>query len=422
MSTHLAWLRVGHFRDVRPNTTLRFNPGWNVLLGRNATGKTTLLNLLSCVLRSDFTLLREEAFEIEFALVSDTATVTAWLQHSPGAELSADPTYPSDAGWTLAYRVTLEVEGVPQVVVSSDGRIAHVRAGAGSAAQTSVARIVDAPFLLRTAVHIDFARRANLALASASTYRFDEALETFYAVVGDDRAGREACTATPARLSLGPSRGVGQLRAVRLSFFPSALVQSVPDGVVQEAVTVDDTTLGASPSLAALPGLLGFARMTTTLAVLDSHDEEGRRWFNLGKLAFSFYRADGTMLRHDRLSFGQKRLLAFFYYLDANPHFVVADELVNGMHHAWIDDCLRAMEGRQVFVTAQNPLLLDHLHFERPEDVTRRFVLCRVNPREGGGRETLWEHPTEAQGEEIQRAYDNGVLRVHEILRYEQLW
>jgi len=47
--TKLTKLSIKTFRNVAP-TTLEFSPGLNVLLGRNAAGKTTLLRLLSTVL------------------------------------------------------------------------------------------------------------------------------------------------------------------------------------------------------------------------------------------------------------------------------------------------------------------------------------------------------------------------------------
>ena len=122
------------------------------------------------------------------------------------------------------------------------------------------------------------------------------------------------------------------------------------------------------------------------------------------------------------MSFGQKRLFTFAWYLDANPDVVVADELVNGMHYEWIEDCTRAMEGRQVFVTAQNPLLLDHVSVSSPEDVTRSFVLCGATRTDTTHREVRWTHPSAEQAAEFFRYYENGVLRVHEILRTERLW
>ena len=53
---------------------------------------------------------------------------------------------------------------------------------------------------------------------------------------------------------------------------------------------------------------------------------------------------------------------------------VIADELVNGLHHSWIEECIQAIGDRQTFLTSQNPLLLDYLSFASPEDVKRTSV------------------------------------------------
>jgi recombinational DNA repair ATPase RecF len=42
----LKRLKIGKYRNVKPGTELRFRDSLNVLLGRNGTGKTTLLNLM----------------------------------------------------------------------------------------------------------------------------------------------------------------------------------------------------------------------------------------------------------------------------------------------------------------------------------------------------------------------------------------
>lgn len=65
MQSMLKRLKVHRFRYVKPGTELCFAEHFNVLLGRNGTGKTTLLDLLSMVLRSDFSALRDEEFDID---------------------------------------------------------------------------------------------------------------------------------------------------------------------------------------------------------------------------------------------------------------------------------------------------------------------------------------------------------------------
>jgi hypothetical protein len=92
------------------------------------------------------------------------------------------------------------------------------------------------------------------------------------------------------------------------------------------------------------------------------------------------------------------------------------------MHYAWIEDCVRAMEGRQVFLTAQNPLILDHVGVAGPEEVSSRFILCRNEIGDNGRRVWAWSNPTEAQSAAFFEAYENGILQVHEILRTEGLW
>ena len=55
----LKHLKIHQYRNVRPGTELRFDDGINLVLGQNASGKTTLLSLLSAVSRSTFTELSE---------------------------------------------------------------------------------------------------------------------------------------------------------------------------------------------------------------------------------------------------------------------------------------------------------------------------------------------------------------------------
>ncbi|WP_309895424.1 AAA family ATPase [Archangium sp.] len=58
----LTKLSIRKFRNVAP-TTLEFRPGLNVLLGKNAAGKTTLLRLLSTVLEAPEEALQDDVLE-----------------------------------------------------------------------------------------------------------------------------------------------------------------------------------------------------------------------------------------------------------------------------------------------------------------------------------------------------------------------
>jgi ATPase subunit of ABC transporter with duplicated ATPase domains len=65
----LRRLKINKFRAVKPGVELVFHDGFNVLLGRNATGKTTLLDLISMALRFDFSSIRDEDFDLEVEAV-----------------------------------------------------------------------------------------------------------------------------------------------------------------------------------------------------------------------------------------------------------------------------------------------------------------------------------------------------------------
>src|SRR5262249_16244371 len=116
---------------------------------------------------------------------------------------------------------------------------------------------------------------------------------------------------------------------------------------------------------------------------------------------------------------GQMRLLSYLYYLECNPHIGVADELVNGMHHEWIEHCLiSAIADRQMFYTSQNPLLLDFLEFRSESEVSERLVTCKWEERDG----FIWENLEPRVGREFFRLYKAGIQHVSDILRTRGWW
>src|SRR5690349_13421489 len=70
----LQWFQVNKFRSAKPGTRLTFNEGYNVLLGQNGTGKTTLLNLIAAAIKADFTEFKDEEFDFSYELTSGKAS------------------------------------------------------------------------------------------------------------------------------------------------------------------------------------------------------------------------------------------------------------------------------------------------------------------------------------------------------------
>src|SRR5690606_32028746 len=147
---------------------------------------------------------------------------------------------------------------------------------------------------------------------------------------------------------------------------------------LRQAPDVDEVSLGTDPEgiefLERVIRLLGFKSAKLRLQ-RTARRTEPQEIIYFGNMRFDFAKHDRSIINHTQLSYGQKRLLSFYYYLACSPACVVADELVNGMHHEWIEACLNDLGERQAFLTSQNPLLLDYLGFESVDEVRSSFVL-----------------------------------------------
>ena len=121
----LKRLKIDQFRNVTPGTELRFRDTFNVLLGKNGTGKTTLLNLIVSVLSWDFESLIGTPFSVEYDLEAPEAQATVRLRNTlVGGLAPLDPGLLMDArellgGALLASSGRYEASG--EIVMSGQG-------------------------------------------------------------------------------------------------------------------------------------------------------------------------------------------------------------------------------------------------------------------------------------------------------------
>lgn len=158
--------------------------------------------------------------------------------------------------------------------------------------------------------------------------------------------------------------------------------------------------------------------MTMSLVVEQLSDDSNT--YQFGHAEFLFTAQTGGTFNHHALSYGQKRLLAFLYYLDVNERYVIADELVNGMHHDWIKACFELMGNRQAFLTSQNPILLDYLPLESVEQAQRGFIQCKMNTTQYRN-ELVWSNLDAEDAKELLADYEVGIQHVGELLRVRGL-
>ena len=413
----LRRLRIEKFRNLAKDAELSFSDGLNVLVGQNGTGKTTLLELISMIVRSDFSSLAKEEFSIEYELAKlgeESIVVRVRNERVPVAtdQLSAS----LGLGARETFRCSAEVlSGTSrQRILRYDQEHGLTEGDKPPISPTDIPSCLERGFLFLYLVGSPVAARisASELVQSSNALRFDESLDLFRKLTG-----------TPGRLanvfvSLEPRKLLSH--PVLLPFIPRDVIQHMV--VAYEPTKLDYSfTHDELGFLISINDMMGFSSSEIRMDVVERSASRGVESIHLGNLVFRFWWEDGTFITHERLSYGQKRLVAFFYYLACNPAIVIADELVNGLHHRWLTAAVEAVGQRQAFFTSQNPLLLDYIPITSAEQVRHSFVLCRGEPRNGPPG-WIWENMSEEDSQELFSAYEVGIEHVSEILQSRGLW
>jgi len=295
-----------------------------------------------------------------------------------------------------------------------------VRYGASRANDVLHARFLDTLFWWVKSLNDPALEDAELIVASTigswrSIRRFDEALGFLRTVTG---------ASTRISVEVHHVGGHHQYGVAGRGSVPASIVSEVGrqcrtwGGSASAGISIDPKHL---PLLARISSLLGMKRSELRLAHLATEVTGAVEHWSYGLFRFMLERRDGSVIPHDLLSYGQKRTLAFLYYLDVNQETVIADELVDGLHHLWIEDSIEAIGARQSFLASQNPLLLDYLEFDSTSRVRSSFIQCQLKP--GGERQRMiWSNMSEYDSERFFEAYQVGLQHVSEILRTKGLW
>ncbi len=425
----LSKLQIGRYRNVVPDTSLRFTRGTNILLGPNGGGKTTLLNLISMVLSSDFSRVENEPLSVSYSLEFATCTLDVKLDIQP-APLPVRPgiaeeTIREPAEYEYSIRLRDAETGVELTAI---GNRAGMRHGNESKLRPAIPPFI--PNFIVGVVALPLlqgrqgpARDAALKLMAALSWgvpRFDESLDGFEAMSGIVAQGRSGLPASMGFLIVQQKRLV---IAHRSQGIPREIISCVrkqlDSGTVPSSVVLSHEQLHFLRSAVQMMGFPAgeyVAELQRKQSLADGSEE-----LQYGQFGFRFSRADGSFLREGLLSYGQKRLLAFLYYLGMCPDSVIADELVNGFHHAWIARCVELIGKRQAFLSSQNPLLLDHLEFTSARDVRTRLIQCRLKDT-SSGPQMVWGNMALREAQSFYSAYTAGIEHVGEILRSRGLW
>lgn len=449
----LRSLLITKFRLVQPGTKLSFVSGVNILVGKNGTGKTTLLNLLSAAVGGNFLAFEDEDFDISYDLqVNDLGMLRVHARNArsapsahniPGLSIpgplgllskrSAEA-LPSDLQLDIAFEPV--DNGLPPIFAQATRSTLTIQ---DSALQSKAAQPWSGEQLLQrgsswlSAILLTalgepgFAayRKAPspehdvpgfqllVALPVMQNPRFDEStvwIETVF-------------QKADLRLMIGARLSEDKSRLIPLdhTLLPTDILLHTmqlrdPPDVFHASKENLDFLKEAAP-------MLGMSDILLQMDKTESGEanQPGQTKVDYARLRVYFTKPDGTRLPWERLSFGQQRLFGYLYYLSLGRPIALIDELANGLHHSMITDALAALGERQAFLATQNPLLLDELGFDSAEEVRNTFIRCESLAV--GDRESWrWSQFSEQEAADFLRDYRIGIQHTNDILRTRGLW
>lgn len=424
--TRLLSLEIRQLGNIADGVRLRFADSGAVLLGKNGTGKTTLLNLIVAMCSGSVRLIGQAPFDISYSIRCENGTrvdvdaSSHLIAESENREW--EPSTPS-----ALHSTSRQIDKLRLRVYAADGSLLRKIASPSVEPQSDEEIVTDLRatetwlMILLSAKDDSRPEARPVREAALELYMLAKAMRRFDESTGFFNELTHESDAT-ASLALHSIRNKITHAQFESTLIPDALANAMCEFYASmEADKRAPLTFAHSDSVPFLKhaaSLLGFSHVTASANLDEKAEEDGRSTWRFSPLRFNIGKSSGEIFSHHHLSFGQKRLLSFVYYLEVNQHIVVADELVNGLHHEWIDACLDAMKDRQTFLSSQNPLLFDFLSFTSADEVSSKFIAAECDEQ---GRFT-WTNLSANDSIEFYDVYKTRLQQVSEILRTRGYW
>jgi hypothetical protein len=224
----LKRLKLHKFRYIKPGTELLFTERFNVLLGRNGTGKTTLLDLISTVLRSDFSSLRDEEFDIEYEYTHENGSGSVRVANAlkPPATSRGIRERPRHQARVNVVLQRTGSEGDHGYEIEVDGVVTRwrPRGGGGAWEESAIVDIFEGSLheLLAESIPLPDYKALTILIELSRigewTYRFDESLDVFDSITAAARSPRSG---RPPGISFdGRFDATQNMRSYRSTFVP----------------------------------------------------------------------------------------------------------------------------------------------------------------------------------------------------------
>lgn len=454
--TRLRSLTIHRFRHVVPGCSIQFGDKTVALLGKNGTGKTTLLELLAAIWSWDFSAFANEELHIEYAFefrheqeppgwvrVTVQNVVEPLEQLDEGAS-AGDYRTPSGQPASVGRErcVVRLAQLVPKqrhdYVISVENGLAELTPAdleiyplgpvgcsmfGWSKPFGTIKALVRSPLVMVNDV--------LSALITGQSVPWDAVLMPIPSMGPSEMRFTEDVSwlASPLRKLMIEGLEGERFRNLALGGFPFATsdMAKAAASAIPEHPRPLPTSLTLSsvevPTLAAIAELMDLDMIEVRLDLEHGDaDRKGVRSFSYRAPAIFVTKKDGTRLPLARLSYGQKRLFGMMWYLSLLPHVALIDELANGLHYDLVEQVLHSLGERQSFLAMQDPLVLDHLVFADADDVRHCFVLCESELDSSGRESWRWSNFSEDAAQDVFESWAVGIQHVNQILRTRGLW
>jgi AAA domain, putative AbiEii toxin, Type IV TA system len=399
----LKSMRIDKFRNVEPGTTLEFNEGINLVLGKNATGKTTLLELIVAATKWNFSCFDKEELDITTVSSFDNIAVNHCVRHSRFATKRRD----SRPVEVIRHGGVLEMSSPSwSVVANADHGLCVIQ-------QT------DNNKMTRPYLGADWESSVVDEVVSGTN---EHSFAEFHLLLDARNDFRNDLRRLDESLNAINEQSQSTLEYHRLSEFEFMLVapgfpRDLRDIIFPELYKFTDLLVATDQNIEYLTTarrMLGVDEVKTTFRLQNIDETVVLRYSDQDFLITR----GGSSYSFEQFSYGQQRLIAILQYLATNMQIVVADEITNGLHHAWIEEIVGMLNGRQCFLTTQNPLLLDYLTFESAPEVRQRMIRCEQQ----ADQKLVWRNLTNEEAEDFFASSQVGIQHISEIMKTHGLW
>jgi len=141
--------------------------------------------------------------------------------------------------------------------------------------------------------------------------------------------------------------------------------------------------------------------------------------WDLKQHSFKVVVDDETIIDYKELSYGEKRYILLMLYLASNQ-IACMDEPIDGLHHSMIKGLiLKLSDGkRQSFIANQSPVLFDYIEFDSESSAIDQIVVCKKDK----DKKLLFSNPSKLVASAFYQDYEDEFLQVSEILKNHELW